>query len=255
MYVDLVILLNFAVDLLLILGTNRLAGYPPGFKRAVLAALLGGIYAGGCLLPEFDFLGNGLWCVVTLCLMSAIAFGLNRSVLRRTMIFVLLSFALNGAAMAVGNGGFGSLLLAAAAVAALCAWGLQGKIYHRELIPVELCYGDKTWNLTALRDTGNMLRDPLTGEQVLVVGADMGQKLLGLSPQQLAAPTETLAAGQAPGMRLIPYHTVGQQGAMLLALRLRDVKVGSWRGNALVAFAPECFGKNDGYQMLVGGVL
>ena len=56
-------------------------------------------------------------------------------------------------------------------------------------------------------------------------------------------------------MRLIPYRTVGQQGAMLLAMRLRDVKIGSWRGNALVAFAPECFGKGDGYQILVGGAL
>ena len=48
LYVDLVVLLNFLVDLLLILGTNRLAGYPPGLKRAVPAALLGGAYAGGC---------------------------------------------------------------------------------------------------------------------------------------------------------------------------------------------------------------
>ena len=47
LYVDLVVLLNFLVDLLLILGTNRLAGYPPGLKRAVPAALLGGAYAGG----------------------------------------------------------------------------------------------------------------------------------------------------------------------------------------------------------------
>ena len=255
LYVDLVVLLNFLVDLLLILGTNRLAGYPPGLKRAVPAALLGGAYAGGCLLPDFDFLGNGLWCAVMLCLLAVIAFGFSRSGLRRVMIFLLLSFALNGAAMAVGSGGVGSLLLAAIAVAALCAWGLQGKARSREYIPVELRYGDKKWNLTALLDTGNTLRDPLTGEQVLVAGADMGQKLLGLSPQQLSAPAETLAAGLAPGMRLIPYRTVGQQGAMLLAMRLRDVKIGSGRGNALVAFAPECFGKGDGYQILVGGAL
>ena len=255
LYIDLVVLLNFMVGLLLILGTNRLAGFPPGLKRALPAALLGGLYAGGCLLPGFDFLGNGLWCAVMLVLLSVIAFGLDKSALRRGLIFVLLSFALNGAAVAVGDGGAGSLILAAAAVAALCAWGLQGKVQGRELLPVELCYGDRKWSFTALRDTGNMLRDPLTGEQVLVAGADMGEKMLGLSPQQLSTPVETLAAGLAPGMRLIPYRTVGRQGAMLLAMRLRDVKVGTWRGNVLVAFAPESFGKCDGYQMLVGGVL
>ena len=83
----------------------------------------------------------------------------------------------------------------------------------------------------------------------------MGEKLFGLTAQQLSSPAETLAAGLAPGMRLIPYRTVGRQGAMMLAARLRDAKVGSWRGNVLVAFAPECFGKADSYQMLVGGAM
>jgi hydrogenase maturation factor len=97
------------------------------------------------------------------------------------------------------------------------------------------------------------LRDPLTGERVLVAGADIGQKLLGLTAGQLSDPADTLAAGLAPGMRLIPYRTVGQRGAMMLARRFKEVKIGSWQGSALVAFAPDCFGKNDGFQMLIGG--
>ena len=254
-YVDVVILLNFIVDLLLILGTNRLSGYPPGLKRAIPAALLGGAYAGACLIPGFSFLSNGLWRLVSLCGMGVVAFGIDSSGLRRTLVFLLLSFALSGAVLAAGGKGIGSVLAAAAVLAALCTWGLRGKIRNREFIPVELCHGGKKWRMTALRDSGNMLVDPLTGEQVLVVGADMGQKLLGLTAQQLSKPVETLASGLVPGMRLIPYKTVGQQGAMLLAMRLRDVRVGSWRGNAVVAFAPQSFGSSDGYQMLAGGML
>ena len=254
-YVEIVALLNFLVDLLLILGTNRLAGYPPGIKRAVLPAVLGGVHAGACLVPGFRFLGSGLWRGVVMCLMSWGAFGADRSGLRRGMLLALLMLAVNGAAAALGSGGLGSLLLAALAVGALCVWGFQGRAGRCEFVPVELKQGDRVWSLTALRDTGNTLTDPVTGEGVLVAGADVGEKLFGLTAQQLSSPAETLAAGLAPGMRLIPYRTVGQQGAMMLAARLRDAKVGSWRGNVLVAFAPECFGKADSYQMLVGGVM
>ena len=97
--------------------------------------------------------------------------------------------------------------------------------------------------------------DPLTGERVWVADAGMGEKLLGLSASQLSTPTETLASGLAPGMRLIPYRTVGQQGAMMLATRIKEVKAGSWKGSALVAFAPERFGNGEGYQMLIGGMV
>ena len=74
-YLDLVILLNFLVDFLLLLGTNRLSGFPSAPGRCALAAAFGRIYAGVCLLPGLRFLGNLLWRSVTMCLMAWIAFG------------------------------------------------------------------------------------------------------------------------------------------------------------------------------------
>lgn len=243
------------VDLLLVLGTNQSTGHLPGVKRAVIASLLSGTYAAGCLCPAYSFLGEGLWKIAALGIFIVVAFGLNGNTLRLGMTWLLFKFALHGVAVTIDSGSMGAVVLVAGAIGVLYAWNFLGRGTDSELIPVELCYGDRMWRLTALRDTGNTLRDPVTGERVLVAGADMGQQLLGLTPVQLSAPAETLAAGKAPGMRLIPYRTVGQQGAMMLAMRLRDVKIGSWRGNALVAFAPESFGKQDGYQMLVGGAI
>ena len=40
-YLDLVMGLNFGVDFLLLLGTNHLAGFPPGYGRTAAAAALG----------------------------------------------------------------------------------------------------------------------------------------------------------------------------------------------------------------------
>ena len=114
---------------------------------------------------------------------------------------------------------------------------------------------DRRINLIALRDTGNNLRDPISGESVLVAGADVAEKLLGLTSWQLAHPVETLASGAVPGVRLIPYHAVGQPGGLLVALRFQRAKIGNTFANPLVAFAPEVLAGGEVYQMLTGGAI
>lgn len=254
-YLDLVLILNFLVDFLLLLGTNRLAGYPPGWGRAALGATLGAVYAGGCMIPGFSFLGNFLWRIVSLALMAVIAFGMNRSALQRGAVLVLLSMALGGIAMGANGNNFGMLLLCAGILWLLCRISFRGGVSQREYVTVELSVGEKKAALIALRDTGNTLKDPLTGEQVLVAGANVGMQLLGLTEHQLRHPVETLASGEFPGLRLIPYHSVGQPGGMLLALRFQNAKIGNTYSNPLVAFAPEVLGRGDVYQMLTGGAI
>lgn len=253
-YLDLVILLNFLVDFLLILGTNRLAGYPAFPLRAAAAAAVGGMYGGICLVPGFSFLGNAWWRLIFLCLMSVIAFGLNRSTLRRAVLFVLLSSALGGIALGLGSGGGMMLIAAAGGVALLCAVGFQGRAGARQYLQAELIFAGQKKLLTALCDTGNTLRDPVTGGSVLVVGADVARELLGLTDAQLATPIETLASAGIPGLRLIPYRAVGQPGGMLLAIRADRLKIGGRDCDPIVAFAPQKLG-NEGYQALAGGVL
>ena len=102
LYVDVVAGLNFLVDYLLILGTNRLSGFPPAYCRSGVAAAIGGIYGGACLLPGFSFLSSMLWRIVSLSMIAVIAFGWNRSALQRGGIFVLLSMALGGIATGFG---------------------------------------------------------------------------------------------------------------------------------------------------------
>ena len=253
-YLDLVMLLNFLVDFLLILGTNRLAGYPASPLRAAAASAVGGIYGGVCLIPGFSFLGNNWWRLIFLCLMAAIAFGWNRSALRRGVLFVLLSMALGGIALGLGSGGGLMLIAAAGGVALLCAVGFQGKIGARQYLQAELVFAGRKKLLTALCDTGNTLRDPITGSSVLVVGADVAWELLGLTDAQLAAPIETLASAGIPGLRLIPYRAVGQPCGMLLAIKIDSVKIGGKGCAPIVAFAPHKLG-NEGYQALAGGVI
>lgn len=247
-----VILIGFLVNFLLLLGAERLCGHPPKMAKCLLAAVLGGVYSGACLLPGFHFLGNTLWHTVSFGLMAAIAYGLTVSALRRGLVFALLSLALVGLVAGMTQRGIVGVMCATGVLFAVCFLGVPFHLKGKRYIPVELSYGGKCIALTALLDTGNTLRDPLTGAEVLVVGAEVAEELTGLTRAHLRAPVESVSA--LPGLRLIPYKSVGKNG-FLLAMRLADVKIGKWRGNSLVAFAPEGLSSEGAYQALTGGVL
>lgn len=244
-YLDLVVILNFLVDFLLLMGTNRLSGFPADPGRCALAAAFGGIYSGVCLLRGFHFLGNPLWRTVSLVLLSGIGFGFSRGAVKRGGVFLLLSMALGGMAMNLGRGSFPALVLAAGGVWLLCRVAFGDRVGGREYVPVTLTYSGSSVSFVALRDTGNTLRDPISGEQVLVVAGDIGEALTGLTRDQFRSPLETLAKRPIPGLRLIPYRAVGRSGGMLLGLRFENVKIGSRRQSAIVAFAPEGLGKGE----------
>lgn len=252
-YLDLVVGLNFVVDLLLILGTNRLAGFPPGIKRAVPAAALGAVYAAACMMPRLYFLGGTFWRLVFLGMMGMLAFGLSADCWKRTGIFVLLSMAMGGIALGLGSTEVPVLILSAIGVWFLSRIGFGGSVGGREYVPVTVTEGERSVSVIALKDTGNTLRDPVSGEQVLVLGPEAAARLLGLSEEQLQHPLDTMVKNPGCGLRLIPYSAVGQPGGMLLAKRFADVKISQKRGSALVAFAPERIGAGQVYQALAGG--
>ena len=253
-YADVVMLLNFLVDFLLLLAADRLTGFPASPGRAAMAAGLGAVYSGCCLLPGFGFLAGWLWRTVFLGLMAAVAFGWSPSALYRGGMFLVLSMALGGIALGFGGTDMAALVLLAAGLWLLCRYGLR-PVGKQDYVPVKLSYGDRAVSLLALRDTGNTLRDPVTGEQVLVAGADVAAELLGLTEGELSHPVETLARGIVPGLRLIPYRAVGQPGGLLLALRLPGAVVGKTRTDPVVAFAPQALGRGEAYRMLTGGAV
>lgn len=251
-YLDLVILLNFGVDLLLLCGASRLCGYPAGWRRCALSALFGGIYAGVCMLPGFSFMGNLFWRLISLACMAVLAFGWNKSALRRGVLFVLLCMALGGIAVGFSTKGFLQIIAAAAAVCVMCLVGFRGRIGGRQCVQVVLRMGQRKKQLLALKDTGNALHDPITGQGVLVVGSDVAQELFGLTEQALKDPIHTLQNSSLRGLRLIPYSAVGQPRGMLLAMCMDEVQVDGQRSGKVVAFAPQIIGAGEAYQALTG---
>ena len=243
----------FCVDALLLIGASRLGGGDTDVSRCALAAALGAAYGGACLLNGFQALGS-LWLrLVSLAVMGFVAFGMDGGGLRRTTLFAMLNMAAGGLAGGIG-GGWLQLILAVGLVCLLCIFTLGGGS-DEALVPVVLSYRGRQTKVMALRDTGNRLCDPVTGESVLVVGAQVARQLLRLSANQIRDPVATVAEAPVPGLRLIPYRTVGRDGGLLLALRMEDVQIGKRRKDTLVAFAPEGLGEDREFQALTGGVV
>ena len=111
--------------------------------------------------------------------------------------------------------------------------------------------------LRALRDTGNTLRDPVSGETVVVGGnAAVLRRLLpseDISREDLADPASLLPLltrrYPAAKFRLVPFRAVGVEAGLLLAMRCR-----CGGRDVLVAFSPSEVGGGGPYEALLGGV-
>ena len=247
-YFCLTVFLNFLVDFFLLMGANRLAGFPHRPLRCAIAGGISGVYGGIAL--KFPAFGAAFWRIGVIAAVCIGAYGCSVTALRRGVLYGLLRLAVDG--IASGSRGMG-ILAAGAVVSLMCLLGFGGRAYGREYIPVELRYGEKKLRLLALRDTGNALRDPVTGQAVLVVDAAAGETLLGLTQEQMADPIGAVASAAVPGLRLLPYRSIGSTQGMLAAIRLQNTKIGKYRGSTLVAFAPQKLDSEGIYQGLTGG--
>lgn len=242
----LVFIFTFIVDFLLLRGAAQ-------EDRAVVSRLRcaggGGI---GALYSVFvlEGIGKGLLPMV-LILMGVTAFGLGQWVCWGRFLFLWLVANAMAVGLTDGSGWF--LTLSAALLCLLVLVGREGNT-HGRIIPIYIHFKGKEVRLQALRDNGNLLRDPVTGESVLIVSPWVGSRLLGLSPFELLHPVEIVASGKVKGLRLIPYNAVGG-GGLLMALRFSDVTVDGETQPRIVAFSPNPIGDGKRFDALAGGTV
>lgn len=185
-YVDSLFLLNFIIDYLLLLISARLCSLRLRRIRYLLGAAVGGIYAVACFVPGLQFLTHAPMKLVLWGIMSLIAFGGETYLFKCALSFLVVSAAFGGGVWALSmfsmggsdpNGFFSLDLRVLVLSFALCYAGLSlvfsGKLARsrREILSVSIILRGKAAHVLALRDTGNSLREPVSGKLVLVSGA------------------------------------------------------------------------------------
>lgn len=273
-YVDLLFGLNTAINYLLLRGAAAIGGAVSRRWRLLAAAAVGGLYAVASVLPMGAALGRVPGQMAAAAAMAILAFGWRRSTLKHGLYFLALSFALSGVVLLAvqwlepslrflgGRAYYAlttpALLLLAGLSYGLAALVLSGAGRHTggDLKTLTLSWGETQVTIRALRDTGNTLRDPVTGEAVLVAGRETLCRLLpgeSISAEALRDPAALLArlAPRYPAarLRLIPFRAVGVEAGLLLAMRCR-----AGHREVLVAFSPNEVGGSGAYEALLGGV-
>lgn len=278
-YLDARFALDLAVNYVLLACAVRLDGGVLRRRRLALAAGLGAGYGVLTLLPGLAFLGHPVGAALAAAGMLLAAYGPSDRLLRRGALFLVLACAFGGVLVLVslargspaGGGGLlgPSLGMRGILIAAALSYGALSLVLGRqfaqtrsggELCSLTLTRGDRTLRVLALVDTGNTLRDPLTGEGVVVLDCGQAGKLVpqlaDLPAGEFQRPVELLArcSGEDLGLRLLPYQAVGVPCGLLLAVRLDEAAWGKQRRrNCLAALSPTPLSDGGGYHALVGG--
>lgn len=270
-YVDAVFVLNFAVNYLLLRASAKLAAAAVMKYRLALGALIGACYAVAVYFPGCKWMTLFPCKLLAAGLMLWAAFGAKKSTLRLGAVFGALTLVLCGAVYGVQllqNGrvhyrgdalfypvSFFTLLLTAAAVTSACHL-LLPKLTHApsSVLPVTLRLGSRKVHLSALRDSGNTLSDPIGGGSVLTVYWKAAAPLLPLrlTKEEFFAPAALALRLQAFSPRLIPYRAVGTESGLLLALPC-EITMENQTKIGLVAFSPTPVSDGGAYEALTGG--
>ena len=273
-YIDLLFMLNLTANYLLLLGSGRVAGCPLKRIRIGLGAAAGALYAVAVFLPGAQWLSAWPCKGASGILMTLIAFGGQSRLLRVTAIFFTASAALaglvlgaellGGNGLTVQNGVFYSavdirLLLL---LFVLCYF-LMSLLFRRtgrhragELVALEIRLHGKTITMTALRDSGHSLTDPVTNRTVVVAEHRYLAETLPdeIDPRDPISGLRRCQELGLKGARLIPYRAVGVDCGMLLALKTDSVSVnGRGVGSLLMALSPNPVDDGGAYQALIGG--
>ena len=279
-YADEAWLLNGAVDYLLLVCGAKLGGGQLCRLRLIAAAGLGGTYAAAALLPQLGFLRLVPMKLASLAAMVLVAYGWGRQTLRAGLLFLAASCAFAGAAFAAAQV-FGTgvlvlpggvyypvsmlgLLLLAGLVYALCYTVFACTAQHGggEIQAVTLQLDGRRTQIRALRDTGCTLKDPMTGERVLVAEGGALQRLLpeaGITSQELLDPAALMLRLKACypqlAFRLLPYRAVGTAAGLLLAARCSVLLGTGEKRDRLTAFSPTPVSDGGNYDAWMGGTL
>jgi len=247
LYLMFIFFIYVLVNFLLIKGVSGLLRITLNCIDLLAGAAISGAYVLICLISESPFFASVPMYILSVLLTAFVSFGIRNRCWTGVFSFALLYLALGG--VCIEQNGLLSLSIGTAGVLVIVFLVPLGR--RQEYVQVKLRYNDRDYTFLALPDTGNFLKDPITGRPVLVVGADIAQEMTGLSVKQLKAPVESLSL--LPGSRLIPYKTAGASGLFFLGLYVQNLKVGPWQGSGVIALSPEFLGSKETYQALTGG--
>ena len=288
-YIDIVLIENLIMNYIILYATGVLAKVPPKQTRLIIASLIGAIYAIIAYMSILRIYSTFILKIILSIIIVYIAFNPKniKKMLKQLVLFYLTSFVFGGAAffliyvvkpqnIIMKNGVFvGTYPLKIAILGAVVGFivvVLTYKIISHKLskkslfcnIKIKLCNNElKT---TALIDTGNLLKDPISNMPVIVVEHTA---LYDILPKQILNNLEKILGGELENfsedikkeyiskLKVIPFSSLGKQNGMLLGIKADEVNIENeeeniTKENVIVGIYDKALTKKGEYRALIG---
>lgn len=291
-YIDVLFLVNFFMDFIILTVTASILNLRIGCVRRMLGALFGAAcYCITLYLPwESRALAGRGMMLISVCIVGIGIFSIRRpgKLFQFLLIFHAAAFFLGGTVTAIYSytklgyyirkavkGDFYAQICAGILAAIALVSCILGKFIivcirqrQREkslYYEIELIEGKRRKKATALLDTGNDLREPVSGKPVILMDMTFAGELLDERTREevrgfYKTGTLTETGEEAPRIRLVPYHSVGRSHGLLAAVFLDCLRIQMEQRvieipNVCAAFTEEPVSGRGNYQVLLNAGL
>lgn len=273
-YIDVLFFLNFAMNITILNAESILLRLRARPLRLIAGALLGALYSCLVFILDFKAIGSGICKIIFATLMTSTTFGLKGvgALIKRTIALFVITMGMGMLIMCliyftdigihlggiVRKGVFyfdmplSFMLLSCVAATAISIY-MQKAFENpvmRNLVKITITHNGKSVSLTALSDTGNTLKDPISGKKVLIAEESVIKTLL--TGFDFDTSTQGTANKPPAGFRLIPFSSVGEKNGLLPAFLPDKITVcGKIRKDLIVAFYNGTLSQTGDYNALI----
>ena len=255
-YAEYLFLENTATGGIILLLTGKIAGIRCNKGLLILGSILCGIYSFILFMDDLDPFLSLLTKLGFSAAVVLIVFRPKRlrQFAKITLVFYLISFAMGGITIGMmyflgitgvtqntavysGITGYANILLGCAAtwlIFSIFSDLVRGRmIKERTYADVEISMDGRTVTMKGMVDTGNFLRDPLTGKPVIILSAAAAKQLLPLEIVEEAVEerkihilSEKLKNSKYINrIRMIPFQSIGEERGHLIGIRPDGIRI------------------------------
>lgn len=257
-YIDIVLIENLIMNFIILLATGLILKEKISTVRLLLSSLLGAVYSVVSYMSVLEIYSSIILKIILSIVIIYISFNPQsiKKMWKDLLIFYLTSFVFGGAAFALiyivkpqdilmKNGLFlGTYPLKTIVLGAIIAFivimmaftVIKTKITKKDMFcQVEIELNQKKIQTTAMLDTGNLLKEPITNTPVIVVEHTL---LYDCIPKEILNNLDELLGGDfehvpetikeeyKAKLKCIPFSSLGKQNGMLLGIRADSIKIG-----------------------------
>lgn len=289
-YLDIVFIENILMNYIIIYASGIVMKHKMKKIRILLASTIGAIYTVLMYINILPIYSNIIMKFLLSIVITYVSFKPNtfKRLYKDLVIFYLVSFVFGGCVFAlmyflkpqmaqIRNGVFvGAYPIKIALIGGINAFIIiqisfkivKNKISKKDMIiDIEIIIDKKAAKIKGLLDTGNFLKDPITGLPVIVVEKEslkqiISDKILNNLEKILGGDIDELTKDDEfnqniSRFRMIPFSSLGKQNGLLLGIKsdgvniIIDGKIEK-NNNVIIGIYDKSFTKNNMYSAILG---